>query len=197
MSSESPATMRVARYTRMEEGTAEDFALTAELAKPFLASTADRVLAYLPQLQNSYEGTQVDRYEHSLQAASRALRDGADDELVVAALLHDIGDLLAPENHAEYAAAILQPFVSTTTCWIVRHHAIFQGYYYFHFAGRDRNARDQYRGHPAYVQTAEFCARWDQASFDPDYNTLPLKNFEPIVRRVFSRPPWSAAGSAV
>jgi predicted HD phosphohydrolase len=176
----------------MEDGTAEDYALEAELGKPFIAATADRVLAYLPLLRNSYETGQVDRYEHSLQAATRALRDSAEDELIVAALLHDIGDLLAPKNHAEFAAAVLEPYVSRTTHWIVKHHGIFQGYYYYHHYGMNRNERDKFRGHPAFKQTVDFCARWDQTSFDPGYDTLPLVEFEPIVRRVFARKPWSA-----
>ena len=186
---------RTVSYIRMEDGTAEDYALVAELAKPFIAAAADRVLAYFPQLHHSYEGDQVDRYEHSLQTATRAFRDGADDETVAAALLHDIGDMLAPQNHANFAAALLQPYVSRTTHWVVAHHGIFQGYYYFHHYGKDRNAREQFRGHPAFEKTIEFCAKWDQMAFDPNYDTMPLGAFEPIVRRVFARPPWSAEGA--
>jgi predicted HD phosphohydrolase len=181
-------------YIRMEDGTAEDYALVGELAKPFIAATVERVLAYLPQLRHSYEGDQVDRYEHSLQTATRAFRDGADDETVTAALLHDIGDMLAPENHSDFAAALLQPYVSRTTHWVVQHHGIFQGYYYFHHYGKDRNTREQFRGHPAFEKTLEFCAKWDQAAFDPNYDTMPLSAFEPILRRVFARPAWSVEG---
>ena len=188
------AQKRTVSYIRMEDGTAEDYALVAELAKPFIAATADRVLAYLPQLRFSYEGDRVDRYEHSLQTATRAFRDGADEETVTAALLHDIGDMLAPENHSDFAAALLQPYVSRTTHWIVKHHGIFQGYYYFHHYGKDRNVREQFRGHPAFEKTIEFCSKWDQMAFDPSYDTMPLKEFEPIVRRVFARPAWSAEG---
>ncbi len=188
------AQKRTVSYIRMEDGTAEDYALVAELAKPFIAGTADRVLAYFPQLHHSYEGDQVDRYEHSLQTATRAFRDGADEETVIAALLHDIGDMLAPENHSDFAAALLQPYVSRTTHWIVKHHGIFQGYYYFHHYGKDRNAREQFRGHPAFEKTIEFCSKWDQMAFDPSYDTMPLSAFEPIVRRVFARAPWSAEG---
>ena len=189
------AQKRTVSYIRMEDGTAEDYALVAELAKPFIAATADRVLAYFPQLHQSYEGDKVDRYEHSLQTATRAFRDGADDETVVAALLHDIGDMLAPENHSDFAAALLQPYVSRTTHWVVKHHGIFQGYYYFHHYGKDRNARDKFRGHPAFEKTVEFCARWDQMAFDPTYDTMPLSAFEPTVRRVFARPAWSTEGA--
>jgi predicted HD phosphohydrolase len=188
------AQKRTVSYIRMEDGTAEDYALVAELAKPFIAATADRVLAYLPQLRFSYEGDRVDRYEHSLQTATRAFRDGADEETVTAALLHDIGDMLAPENHSDFAAALLQPYVSRTTHWIVKHHGIFQGYYYFHHYGKDRNVREQFRGHPAFEKTIEFCSKWDQTAFDPSYDTMPLSAFEPIVRRVFARSAWSAEG---
>jgi predicted HD phosphohydrolase len=193
--SNSVAQKRKVSYIRMEDGTAEDYALVKELAKPFIAATADRVLGYLPQLRFSYEGDKVDRYEHSLQTATRAYRDGADEETVVAALLHDIGDMLAPENHSEFAAALIQPYVSRTTHWVVKHHGIFQGYYYFHHYGKDRNARDRFRGHPAFERTMEFCAKWDQVAFDPTYDTMPLGAFEPIVRRVFARPAWSAEGA--
>ena len=141
MSSRAAPAKRTVSYIRMEDGTADDYALVGELAKPFIAATVDRVLAYLPQLRHSYEGDRVDRYEHSLQTATRAFRDGADDETVTAALLHDIGDMLAPENHSDFAAALLQPYVSRTTHWVVKHHGIFQGYYYFHHYGKDRNAR--------------------------------------------------------
>jgi len=188
------AQKRTVSYIRMEDGTAEDYALVAELAKPFIVGTADRVLGYLPQLRFSYEGDQVHRYEHSLQTATRAFRGDADEETVTAALLHDIGDMLAPENHSDFAAALLQPYVSRTTHWIVKHHGIFQGYYYFHHYGKDRNAREQFRGHPAFEKTIEFCSKWDQMAFDPGYDTMPVSAFEPIVRRVFARPAWSAEG---
>jgi predicted HD phosphohydrolase len=188
------ARKRTVSYIRMEDGTAEDYALVAELAKPFIAGTADRVLAHFPQLHHSYEGDKVDRYEHSLQTATRAFRDGADEETVTAALLHDIGDMLAPENHSDFAAALLQPYVSRTTHWVVKHHGIFQGYYYFHHYGKDRNAREQFRGHPAFEKTIEFCSKWDQMAFDPRYDTMPLAAFEPVVHRVFARPAWSAEG---
>jgi len=184
----------IVSYTRMEEGTREDYLLLKELEKPFKDATIDRVLAALRQLRDSYAGDQVDRYEHSLQTASRAFRDGADEEMVAAALLHDVGDLLAPDNHSEFAASLLRPFVSPTTHWIVAHHGIFQGYYYFHHYGMNRNERERYRGHPAFEPTVEFCAKWDQTSFDPAYDTMPLSAFEPALRRVFARAPWSAAG---
>ena len=134
---------------------------------------------------------QITRLEHSLQSATRAERDGADDETVVCALLHDIGDVLAPANHSEVAAALLAPYVSEKNHWIVKHHGLFQGYYWFQFMGEDRNARDRYRDHEHYQACVDFCANWDQPSFDPDYDTLPLEHFETRIRELFAREPRS------
>ena len=177
-------------FTSMAEGTREDYEL---LEARFAEGTADRVLAQLHALAGSLSGYKVDRLEHSLQCATRAYRDGADEEMVVAALLHDIGDLLSPSNHSELAAAVLRPYVSEKTYWIVRRHGLFQSYYYAHHTGGDRNARDTYRNHPWYQDTVDFCERWDQSSFDPDYQSLPLEFFEPMVRRIFAREPFSVA----
>ena len=181
---------RKVSYIRMSDGTKEDYALLQELVRPFRAATADRVLAYFDGLHESFPGMQVDRYEHSLQTATRAFRDEADEETVVAALLHDIGDLLAPNNHAEIGAKILQPYVSPETYWLLKHHAIFQGYHFWDKIGKDKNEREKYRGHPAYEKTVEFCARWDEVAFDPSYDTMPLEAFEPMLRRIFAREPW-------
>ena len=181
----------VVSFTRMEDGTREDYELLSRLEDDFAADTADRVLAHLRQLSGSVGGYQVDRLEHSLQSATRAHRDGADEEMVVAALLHDIDDLLAPHSHGELAALLLRPFVTERTHWIVRHHGLFQLVYYAHHLGRDPNARDRYRDHPWYQDAVDFCHRWDQSSFDPDYDSLPLEFFEPMVRRIFARDPFS------
>ena len=178
-------------FTSMAEGTREDYELLEQLEAEFANGTANRVLATLRDLAGSFTGYKVDRLEHSLQCASRAYRDVADEELVVAALLHDIGDLLSPFNHSELAAAVLRPYVSEHTYWIVLHHGLFQSYYYAHHTGGDRQARDAYRDHPWYQDTVEFCHRWDQPSFDPDYQSLPLEFFEPMVQRIFGRPPFS------
>ena len=131
----------------------------------------------------------MDRLEHSLQCATRAYRDEANEEMVIAALLHDIGDLLAPLNHSEMAAAVLKPYVSEETYWIVKHHGIFQAYYYAHHIGGDPNAREQFRDHPCFEATVQFCEMWDQPSFDPAYATMPLEHFEPMLRRIFARDP--------
>ena len=180
----------VAAYTRMDEGTAEDYALQGELAKPFIAATGERVLTCLQGLAGGLPGFQVDRYEHSLQTATRALRAGECEEIVVAALVHDIGDVLAPENHSELGASVLRPYVAKHTYWMVLQHGLFQGYYYFDKIGGDRNARERHRGHPAFAMTERFCRNYDQMSFDPDYDTLPLDHFRPMVERIFARKPW-------
>src|SRR5882672_11215637 len=177
-----------ARYRSMAEGTKEDYELVFDHLKAFERSLADRVLAALKQLKNSYPGELVNRLTHSLQTATRAQRDGRDEEYVVAALLHDIGDTLASANHSELAATILQPFVSEENYWIVKHHGVFQGYYFFHHFGLDRNAREAFRGHPLFGECAAFCALYDQNCFDPGYDTLPLAHFEPSVRKVFAVP---------
>jgi len=183
--------MDAVNFTRMADGSAEEYRFLDAIEQSFVASTADRVLAQLEQLRGSLGGYRIDRYQHSLQSASRAYRDAASEEMVVAAMLHDIGDTLAPCNHGELAAAVIRPYVSDETYWIIKHHGIFQAYYYAHHLGGDRDARDRYRDHPCYQATVDFCERWDQSSFDPDYETLSIEIFEPMVRRIFARQPFS------
>jgi predicted HD phosphohydrolase len=187
--------MAPVRFTRMEDGTREEFEYLGRLEQPYADATADRVLDYFCAQGETLEGYAISRQQHALQTATRALRDGAEEEMVVAALLHDVGDALAPYNHGEFAASILRPYVSERTWWIVKHHGIFQAYYYAHHTGGDRNARDRYRDHPCYAATVEFCHRWDHASFDPEYDTLPLEHFEPLLKRVFARPRAPAYGA--
>ena len=180
--------METVSFTRMDEGTPEDYALLARLEAGYVAELPDRLLATLDALKVSMPGYQVSRYEHSLQSATRALRDGRDEEYVVAALLHDIGDELAPYTHGEMVAAILKPYVSEEVCWVVGHHGVFQQFHYGPASGDDPNARDRYRDHPWFDACAEFCAEYDQNCFDPEYESLPLEHFEPMVRRVFAEP---------
>jgi predicted HD phosphohydrolase len=177
-----------ARFTSMETCTAEDWATIGAQFPAFAQGLPDRVLAHLRLLAGDYGGFAVDRLTHSLQTATLAHRAGRDDEYVVCALLHDIGDTLGSYNHADVAAAIVKPFVSEENHWMVAQHAIFQGYYFFHHLGLDRNLRDHFRGHPWFDRTAEFCALYDGPAFDPRGETLPLSYFEPIVRRVFTSP---------
>ena len=114
--------------------------------------------------------------------------DGADKETVVCALLHDLGDVIAPDNHSEVIASILRPNISEKNHWVLKHHGLFQGYYYFHHIGGDRNARERYKDHPFYQDCVDFCEKWDQTSFDPDYPTLPLEYSEPMVCKVITAP---------
>jgi predicted HD phosphohydrolase len=175
-------------FRRMEDGTREDYELLDKSEREYARQLPDHILASLMKLDHSLEGYPITRLGHSLQAATRALRDGADDELLVAALIHDIGDELAPYNHTEIAAGILRPYVRAEVTWIVEKHGLFQNYYYVHHFGGNRNAREKFIDHPWYQACKDFCANWDQCSFDPDYPTEPLSTFEPVVRRIFSRP---------
>jgi predicted HD phosphohydrolase len=174
-------------FTAMEHGTREDYELLGGLEEQQMQGFPDRVLGWLRTMDDSV-GYQITRLEHSLQAATRALRAGEDEETVVCVLLHDIGDYLAPANHSEVAAAVLRPYVSEKNYWIVKHHGVFQGVYYFHHIGADPQARERWKDHPYYQATVDFCAHYDQNSFDPDYAWEPLDFFEPMVRRVLARP---------
>ena len=177
-----------ASFTSMETGTAEDWHKIGVASAPFAAALPDRVLDHLRMLGNDDGGFAVDRLTHSLQTATRAERAGRDDEYVLCALLHDIGDTLGVYNHADIAAAVVKPFVTPQNHWLVEKHAIFQGYYFFHLIGLDRDLREKYRGHEWFDYTAEFCADFDQPSFDAAYHTLPLEHFEPLVRDLMSAP---------
>ena len=177
-----------AKFHAMTEGTAEDWAAIGRAAAPHRGELADRLLAHLKLLDNDHGGFAVDRLEHSLQTATRAHRDGRDEEYVVCALLHDIGDILLPASHAELGAAILKPYVSEANHWMVEQHGIFQGYYFFHHIGLDRDMREQFRGHPHFEYCAQFCHLYDQAAFDPNYESMPLEAFEPMLQRVLAAP---------
>jgi len=178
-------------FTAMADGTADDYALLDRYERVHAAGVGDRVLETLDRLTGSLGGYRISRLEHSLQSATRARLDGADVNWVVAALVHDIGDELAPFNHSEYAAAILQPYVPAEVHWVVRHHGVFQSYYYAHHFGGDRDARDQYREHRWGPLCEQFCAEFDQNCFDPDFPIDVLSSFEPEVREVFGRVAWS------
>ncbi|MBO0731349.1 MAG: HD domain-containing protein [Acidimicrobiaceae bacterium] len=175
-----------ASFKSFEESTAEDWALISPQLNVTQSHVPDHVLEQLGYLRNDFGGFPVDRLEHSLQTATRAQRDGRDDEYVLCALLHDIGDALSPFNHPAVGAAIVQPFVSEANHWMVEHHGIFQGYYFWHHIGGDRNAREAYRDSPYFDYTAEFCAKYDQTAFDADYRSEPLEHFEPLVRQFLS-----------
>ena len=177
-----------ATFSSMQHSTAADWQLIAAEFATYARALPDRIIAHLRLLEGDFGGFPVDRYTHSLQTATRALQDGRDEEYVVCALLHDIGDTLATNNHPDIAAAILKPFVSDANLWMIEHHGIFQGYYFFHHVGLDRNMRERFAGHPHYDYTAEFCDLYDSPAFDAKAETLPLAEFEPMLRRVLSTP---------
>ena len=183
--------MKKVSFKQMKDGTKEDYLLLDKHEKKFVKNTSDRILKYMKTLNTTLEGYQVSRLEHSLQSATRALQEKAGEEMIVATLLHDIGDELAFSNHAEFAATILKPYVSKKTHWIIEKHGIFQLYYYAHHLGYNKNERDKYKGHQYFKDTIDFCEKWDQKSFDPNFKSLSLKDFEPYVKKIFSRSPYS------
>lgn len=190
-------------WTRMEDGTQEDWDLLFKLEQQINADLVERVVAHLKLLDVDWGGYRINHYQHSLQSASMAEHDGADEEMVIAALLHDIGDIISPYNHSKFAAALLRPYVSEKTYWIIKHHGIFQSYYYNQYIGAERHARGRFKDHPHYQACVDFCHNYDQNAFDPDYDTLyqraiiethrdrslvlPLEHFMPALRRVLSR----------
>ena len=181
--------MQVVSFTEMQHGTVAEYELLVQLHQRNAATLADRVLAMFDELDSFETGYQIDRRRHSLQTATRAWRDGADSDWVIAALLHDLGDHLAPFSDGLLPAAILKPFVREQCSWSVAHHTVFQLYHYGHLIGADRNARETFRDHLYFDDCASFCERWDQCSFDPDYADQPLEFFEPLLREVFTRAP--------
>jgi len=177
-------------FTQMKDGTKEDYDFLTTHEVAHTKGTADRLLDALVALDEGLSGYKITRLGHSLQSASRAHRDGADIDWVVSTLLHDIGDIYAPYNHDEYAATILRPFVREQCSWCVMTHGDFQLIYYGHHVGADPDKRDRHTGSPYFDDCAQFCERWDQSSFDPDYDTLPLEFFRPLVHKVFARTPY-------
>ena len=177
-----------AQFKAMVDGTQDDWMKIVAATADYNRGVADRVLAHLRTLAGDCGGFPVDRLEHSLQSATLAHRDGMDEEYVVCALIHDIGDILCSASHADLGATIMKPYVSEANYWTMAHHGIFQGYYFFHYLGLDRDMRDQFRGHPHFEHTAMFCARHDQNAFDPAFDTMPLEAFVPMVQRVMARP---------
>ncbi|MEM1275275.1 MAG: HD domain-containing protein [Pseudomonadota bacterium] len=188
------AARKTVSFTQMKDGTKEDYEFLHRAEKPYLAGTADRLLKELAsQADETLSGYKITRLEHGLQSATRARRDGADVDWVVATLLHDIGDGLAPQNHDKFAAEIMRPFMREEVVWTVEHHGIFQMYYYAHHYGWDRELREKYSDSPFYQSCVDFCERWDQSSFDPDYPMDPLESFSDEVREVFARKAYDPA----
>jgi len=179
-------------FIRMDEGTVEDYQLLHKLEQDYVSQLPDRILQALKGLDNSLSGYKITRLEHSLQSATRAEADGADDEMIIAALIHDIGDDLAPENHSQMAAAILRPYVREEVTWVLEMHGLFQMAYYADKIGLNKDERERYRDHKWFDSAEKFCRDWDQMSFDPDYPTKPLSHFEQRLREIFSRPAFDA-----
>jgi len=184
-------TIKRAQFTEMTQGTQEDWQTIGAAAMAERVGLAGRVLDHLRLLADEHGGFPVDRLQHCLQTATLAANDGRDDEYIACALIHDIGDTLASYNHADLAATILQPFVSEKNHWMVKNHGIFQGYYFFHHFGFDRNMRDKYKDHEFFDYTAEFCHKYDQKAFDKDMTTAPLEEFVPLVETLFAKPKHS------
>ena len=180
--------MKTVNFIHMEDGTREEYEFLDQQEEIYREGHVERLLAAMRNLQNSFSGYRVSRLEHCLQGATRAHRAGESDEMIVAILLHDIGDELAPLSHSEMAAAILRPFVSEKIYWIVKHHGVFQMVYYAHHCGGDRNARDRFKDNPWYQDAVDFCAKYDQNCFDPDYDSEALEFFEPVLRRLMAKP---------
>lgn len=180
--------MKTVEFIRMEDGTREEYEFLDKMEDEYKLGLPDRIMESLRKLAHSLSGYRINRLEHSLQSATRAHRAGESDEMVIAALLHDIGDDLAPYSHSEMAAAILRPFVSEKIYWIVKHHGVFQMYYYAHHCGGDRNAREMFRDSPWYQDAIDFCHLYDQNCFDPDYESESLDFFKPILHRVLQNP---------
>jgi predicted HD phosphohydrolase len=187
-----------AQFHAMTESTYDEWQLIGGELERFAKRLPERLIAHLDLLRGDYGGFPIDRLEHCLQTATRAFQAGRDEEYVVCALLHDIGDTLGPHNHPDVAAVIVQPFVSEENHWMVKHHGIFQGYYFFHFLGLDRDMREKFRGHPHFEKTEEFCRLFDQVAFDPNFKSMPLEAFEPMLQKVFCQPRRSiyVAGAA-
>ena len=181
-------TVDTVNFVHMIDGTAEEYAFLADHEKEYRRTLPDRLMTALAGLENSFSGYRVSRLEHSLQSATRAFDAGESEQMVVAALLHDIGDNLAPCSHSEMAASILRPYVSGKIYWIVKHHGLFQTWYYAHHFDQDRNARDRFREHEWYQDCIDFCENYDQNCFDPDFESRPMAFFRPMVERVFSEP---------
>jgi predicted HD phosphohydrolase len=172
----------------MDQSTAEQWAHIGEEHVKDQPKVADNVLAMLRSLADVVGGFAVDQLTHCLQTATRAERDGASDEMIVASLCHDIGKAVSVANHPRIAAEILRPYVSDDTYHVILTHQDFQGRHYYRYFGKDPDAREEYRSQPWFALGEHFADDYDQNSFDPDYDTLPLEHFEPLVRKVFAHP---------
>jgi predicted HD phosphohydrolase len=183
------STVKRAAFSSFQESTEEDWALIMSQRGSLTTALPGKIMQQLEYLRDDYGGFPVDRLEHSLQTATRAEKDGRDDEYIICALIHDIGDILTPHNHPDLAAAILKPFVSEANHWMVQHHGIFQGYYFWHYLGGDRNARDEFADNEFYGRCEEFCALYDAPAFDTNYRSNSLEYYVPLIEEFFGETP--------
>jgi len=175
-------------FTSMENGTSEEYSFLDTLENQYKADLPKRLISALRDLNSSLSGYQISRLEHSLQGATRAYHAKEDLEIIMAILFHDIGDELAPYSHSEMAASVLRPFVSEKVYWIIKHHGVFQMYYYAHHSGGDKDAREIFANSPWYEDAVQFCHKYDQNCFDPEYESKPLGFFVPMINKFFAKP---------
>ncbi len=184
--------MTTVQFDNLKDGTASDFQLMAKEYRSLCSAEelTNRSLSMLSSQRNFFGGAKVDLYEHGVQTATRAYNNGENEEAVVSCLLHDIGEMLSPSNHGEIPAAILKPYISQKWHWILANHEVFQGYYYYHHVGGDRNIREIYKDHPFYQDMVNFCEFYDAPSFDPNFKSMDINFFRPMVLKIFSRKPY-------
>ena len=175
-------------FTRLDQASKQEIIQIAESMKQYARVQSPKVILKLLTSLEDDNVFPVNRLEHSLQSATLAHQDGADNEMICIALLHDIGESLSPFSHAEVAASILRPFISDERYWLLKHHDIFQGYYFWDKMGGDKHAREQFRSHPMFEETAQFCEKYDNPAFDPNFKSMPLSAFEPLLDELFSKP---------
>lgn len=180
-------------FTQMKDGTYEEYQFLHKLEAQYILGLPERLLKSVENLGGTLQGYQISRLEHSLQSATRAEADGADKEMIVAALLHDIGDELAPQNHSQMAASVLRPYVRAEVAWVIEMHGLFQMQYYAHHYNLDDKGHLAYKDHPWFDSAQRFVELYDQAAFDPNYPSKPLSYFAPMVREIFTRSPFDPA----
>ncbi len=180
-------------FTQMKDGTYEEYQFLHKLEAQYILGLPERLLKSVENLGGTLQGYQISRLEHSLQSATRAEADGADKEMIVAALLHDIGDELAPQNHSQMAASVLRPYVRAEVAWVIEMHGLFQMQYYAHHYNLDDKGHLAYKDHPWFDSAQRFVELYDQAAFDPNYPSKPLSYFAPMVREIFTRTPFDPA----
>lgn len=177
-------------FTAMKDGTREDFLIIKANDEQTDRELPDRLIRMLLEMDKDDGAYHISRLGHVLQCATRAERDGADDDWIIGALMHDVGDVLAPFTHGQVAYEILRPFVNEEVAWVVKHHGVFQMHYNKSLTDEQRKSREQFKDHPYYQSAIDFCENWDQNCFDPNYATEDLEHFVPLIQKVFTKTPW-------